>query len=50
MKKHIKTLEESGLITDCTEPWGFLLLLDAKPHQEDCTDIDNFIWRVCASY
>ena len=39
MKQYIKALEDSGLITDCTRPWGSLLLLAAKPHQEDCTDI-----------
>ena len=43
MNKHIQTLDDSGLITDCTGSWESLLLLVPKPHQEDCTDIDNFI-------
>ena len=38
------------MVTDCTGPWGSLLILAAKPHQEDCTDICNFIWRLCVSY
>ena len=50
IKQYIKALEDSGLITDYTRSWGSLLLLAAKSHQYDCTDICNFIWRLCASY
>ena len=41
--KLITDLETSKLIRDCEDPWGFLLLLAAKPHQEGCTDIRAFI-------
>ena len=50
MSQHIKALEESGLITDCTGSWGSLLLLAAKYHQDNCTDISNFVWRLYVSY
>ena len=50
MNKHIEALDASGLITDCTGPWGSLLLLAPKPHQEDCNDVKVFIWRLCVSY
>ena len=50
MNKHIQALDDSSLITDCTGHWESLLLLATKLHQEDCTDVDNFIWRLCVSY
>ena len=46
MNTHIQALDDSGLITYCTGPWGSLLLLAPKPHQEDCNDV----WRLCVSY
>ena len=46
----IPALDDSGLITDCTRSWGSLLLLAPKPHQEDCNDVKDFIWRLCVSY
>ena len=50
MNKHIQALDDSGLITDCTGPWGYLLLLAPNPHLEDCNDVKHFIWRLCVSY
>ena len=50
MNQQIATLESSGMITDCVEAWGSLLLLTANFHQEDCTDICAFVWRLCISY
>ena len=50
MNQHISALEDSGLIVDCEGPWGSLLVLAPKPHQEDCSSIDDFIWRLCVSY
>ena len=44
------TLDDSGLITDFTGPWEYMLFLALKPHQEDCTDVDNFICKLCVSY
>ena len=50
VNKPIDALENSGLIRDCEGAWGSLLLLAAKPHQENCDDIDFFIWRFCVNY
>ena len=50
MRKIIADLEANKLIRDCEGPWGSLLLLLAKPHQESCTNILAFIWRLCVSY
>ena len=49
MNKHISVLEDSGLIVDCEGHWGSLLVLAPKSHQEDCSSIDDFIWRLCVS-
>jgi hypothetical protein len=35
---------------DLTSPWGFRITLAPKPHQEDITNIDEFIWRFCINY
>ena len=50
MNKHIQALDDSGLITNCTELWGSLLFLAPNPHQEDCNDVDKFVWILCVSY
>ena len=47
---YITKLENNKWIRDCTGPWGALLLLAAKPHQEFCVHIDNFCWRLRVSY
>ena len=49
MKKLITDLEANNLIRDCEGPWGSLLLLAATPHQESCTNILSFIWRLYVS-
>ena len=50
MNKHIQTLADSGVITNCTGPWGSLLFLAPKPYQEDCNDVDKFVWILCVRY
>ena len=35
---------------DVTSPWGFRITLAPKPHQEDCTNINDFVWRFCINY
>ena len=50
MIKLIADLEANKLIRDYEGPWGSSLLLTAKPHQESCTNISAFIWRVYVSY
>ena len=43
-------LEANKLIRNYEGPWGSLLLLAAKPHQENFTNISAFLWRLCVSY
>ena len=31
-------------------PWGSMIVLAQKPHQEDIKNIEDFIWRMCVSY
>ena len=50
MDKHIHILETNDWICDCDDRWGSLMLLAPKPHQKECIDIDDFIWRLCVSY
>ena len=50
MNAHIQIFEDSDWIFDCEGAWGFLLLLVPKPHQEECTDISDFVWHLCVSY
>ena len=50
MSKQISDLEYNKWIRDFIGPWDTLLLLVAKPHQESCTNIDQFVWRLCVSY
>ena len=50
INQHIKALHESGMITDCTSPYGSFLLLAARLYQEDCIDIDNLILKLCVNY
>ena len=50
MDKHIYILETNDWICDCEGPWGSLILQALKPHQEGCTDINDFLWRLCVSY
>ena len=48
--EQIKALLANGWIEDCEGPWGSMIVLAPKPHQEACTDINKFIWRMCVSY
>ena len=50
MNKHIQILEGNDWICDCEGPWGSLILLAPTPYQEGCTDINDFLWRLCVSY
>ena len=46
----VEALKKSGLIEECQGPWGSLIVLAPKPHQEHVENIDDFIWRMCVSY
>ena len=51
MQKTIDNLLALNFITpDTSSPWGFKITLAPKPHQEDITDINDFIWRFCINY
>ena len=46
----IETLKHNDWIEPCEGPWGSMIVLAPKPHQEHITDIKDFIWRMCVSY
>ena len=48
--EHIKALKENQWIEECKGPWGSLIVLASKPHQEHVNDIKDFVWRVCVLY
>ena len=43
------SLEKNGLIEQDTGPWGALVVLAAKPHQDDVPWAE-YQWRMCVSY
>ena len=46
----IEELLQNEWIRECEGPWGSIIVLAAKPHQEHVTDINDFVWRMCVSY
>ena len=42
-------LQRNGLIEDDDGPWGAIIVLAAKPHQEE-VPWDKYKWRLCVSY
>jgi hypothetical protein len=44
-----EVLLANGWIRKCCSPWGSLVVLAPKPHQEDVTNVEDFIWRKCVS-
>ena len=51
MQQTIDALQKTGfIIEDKNSPWNSNIVLAPKPHQENITDIDEFIWRFCISY
>ena len=51
MQKTIDTLIQlKHIIPDSLSPWGFRITLAPKPHQENVTDIDEYVWRFCINY
>ncbi len=47
---HINNLLANGWITECTGPWGSMIVLAPKPHQETIVKLDDFVWSMCVSY
>ena len=50
MNTHIQILINYDWICECEIPLESLIILAPKPHQEGCTDINDFCWRLCVSY
>jgi hypothetical protein len=50
MQEHLDTLIHNDWIEPATGPWGSMIVLAPKPHQEHVTNITDFIWRLCISY
>jgi hypothetical protein len=51
MCKCIASLEKLGHIRQIHEgKWQFKAVLAPKPHQEDITDIGDFVWRFCVNF
>ena len=50
MQKQVDALEHNGMIKENNGPWAFKLVLAPKPHQESCTSIVDFIWRLCVNF
>ena len=48
--EHITALLTCNWIEECGGPWGSLIVLAPKPHQEHITSINDFVWRMCVSY
>ena len=46
----IKALQGNDRTRECEGAWGSMIVLTAKPHQEEVIDITDFIWRMCVSY
>ena len=46
----IAQLLSNKWIEPCGGPWGSMIVLAQKPHQESITNIDDFVWRMCVSY
>lgn len=47
---NIETLLHNEWIRECQGPWGSMIVLAQKPHQETITQIEDFVWRMCVSY
>jgi hypothetical protein len=51
MQNTIEQLLDMGFIVkDSISPWGFRITLAPKPHQENVTEIENYVWRFCTNY
>ena len=48
--KQVEQLLHNEWIEECGGPWGSMIVLAQKPHQEHITDINEFVWRMCVSY
>ena len=49
MKNLVKRLDENGVVEEDDGPWGALVVIAAKPHQENVT-WHKYQWRLCLCY
>ena len=49
MLKLVEMMHERGVEEEDNKPWGALVVLDAKPHQEN-VPWHKYQWRMCVSY
>ena len=48
--EQVGQLKSNKWIRRCGGPWGSMIVLAQKPHQEHITAIKDFVWRMCVSY
>ena len=48
--EQVLALLKNSWIEECEGPWGSMVVLAPKPHEEHIKDIADFIWRMCVSY
>ena len=46
----LEDLLSNKWIEECGGPWGSMIVLAQKPHQEHVRHINDFVWRMCVSY
>ena len=49
MRKLVERLDKNGVVEEDDRPWGALLVLSEKPHQEN-VPWHEYRWRLCVSY
>ena len=49
MRKLVERLDENGAVEEDDGPWGPLVVLAAKPHQQN-VPWHEYQWRLCVSY
>ena len=50
MQEQLDTLIHNDWIEPASGPWGSMIVLAPKPHQDEVTNISDFVWRMCISY
>ena len=49
MWKLVERVDENGVVEEYNKPWGALVVLAAKPHQEN-VPWNEYQWMLCVSY
>ena len=48
--QHVSQLLSNTWIEPCEGPWGSMIVLVQKYHQENVMNIEDFVWCMCVSY